>query len=111
MLIASPIAQGSDEKGVYWSVGSVGCGKYIEIKANVASKNLVNWYLAGWITAYNMVKPNTYNILGGKDLDGVNLWLENYCRANPLKNMLDGMEDLSTELYPKRHKTPKEAGH
>jgi hypothetical protein len=44
-------------------------------------------HLAGW-------KP-----LRLPDADSVNVYLDNYCHAHPLKAVVDGVEDLMIEIH------------
>jgi hypothetical protein len=64
----------------------------------------------GYFTAFNRLSASTVNILGNSDLKSAMLWMDNWCKANPLKRIAQGMELLTEELYPNRHKTMKEAG-
>ncbi len=110
MLLTSAVAQGSDKDKSYAVVGSISCGRFLETLKTDHGKVIHQAYLMGYITAYNLVKPNTYNILGRADVDSAMLWLENWCKANPLKPLNQGLDSLTDELYPTRHKTAKEGG-
>jgi hypothetical protein len=70
-------------------------------------------WLQGYMTSYNIMTPDTFDIAGGKareasdkSLEG---WLENYCKQNPSKGFTEAVEELTIDLYPTRLKTqPKD---
>lgn len=98
----------------YWKQGGFTCGKFVEDRQRPDTRQrftevMMAW-LAGYVTAYNYVVPDTTNILGGSDLNSAILWIENYCRARPLKDTADAAEALIDVLYPTRHRTAREAG-
>ncbi|MGH8738826.1 MAG: hypothetical protein ACREVC_15815 [Burkholderiales bacterium] len=112
MLIASMPAWGADEDRKYGTMGSESCDKYVKDRVAKGS-NAAGYYawVAGFVTAYNLQTPDTYSIVRGTNLEGMVLWLDNYCNANPLGNLASGMQALTAELYPNRYRTEKEAGH
>jgi hypothetical protein len=69
----------------------------------------VLWF-EGFVTAYNLKAPDTYDILGSTDLPLALKWLENYCRGNPQDLFALAAAKLMTELYPRRHKLPPNPG-
>ncbi len=81
-----------------------------EIKTKGGSYITTMGWVAGFLTAYNRQTPGTYDILGNADLASAMLWLENYCKAHPLSDLAGGMNVLTDEFYPRRHKTKEEAG-
>ncbi len=67
----------------------------------------VNW-IFDYLTAYNAQTPDTYDIQGQTDLSGILVWLENYCKQNPLHGFIAAMTLLMDELHPRRiRKLPK----
>jgi hypothetical protein len=62
-------------------------------------------YVAGWTSAYNLLTPDTYDILPNGIL-GALLWLNNYCAKNPLQHLDDGLRALVIEAYPSRQQKP-----
>ena len=73
----------------------------MEIRKN-PSNNVIDWYVAGYLTAVNFHLDDTYNILGSSDIPSVLLWLEKYCGKEPLSNIQVGLALLVIELYPNR---------
>ena len=119
LMLASASGWTSDRNGEMWIQGDTTCGQYTDARAGRATPKYdealviriaAPHWLAGFLTAYNMLTPDTYNILGNSDLQSALIWLDNFCKANPLENISAGAAALVTELYPKRHRTRKDAG-
>lgn len=112
MLLVSVTAWGATPDGAYWSHGARSCGVYLGDRAkNNLDETADEAWVAGYITAFDAFVPDTFNILGNTDLQSVMVWLDNYCKAHPLRNLADAMSDLTAVLYPRRYKTAKDAGH
>lgn len=109
LILISVSARAAGTDGTSAMIGSISCGRYVENRKNqVWGQN--EYWVAGYITAYNLWTPDTWDILGTSDLDSAMLWLETYCKANPLESLGMGMHYLINELRPKRHRSAKEAG-
>ena len=108
-LFTSVQAWSSDKDGYYVAHSPPPCGKYIEARQNGADL-WAKWWITGYLTAYNERTPDTVDIAGDTDRTGIYLWLENWCKENPLKTVGNGMDALMVELYPNRHKTTKATG-
>ena len=119
IMLVSTSGWARDNDGQVWVQGDVSCGQYIEARAARAKPaydealviriSAPSW-LAGFLTAYNLLSPDTYNILGNSDMQSALVWLDNFCRANPLEDFSTAASALVAELYPKRHRTRKDAG-
>jgi hypothetical protein len=98
--LADTVGQTSEPYSFYM----ISCGNYIEHRTsdkNIENDTADTFYVAGWISAYNRVTPNARNISQDTDLDSILLWLEKYCRDNPLSNLESGLYRLSIEQHPK----------
>lgn len=97
-------ANAVDAKGAFYAFGSTSCGEYINQRTNHMDTmgGAQEFYAAGWITALNNALPDTYNLAAGKDMQSIMLWLDKYCRDNPLSKMQLGLAELTRELYPQR---------
>ena len=64
---------------------------------------------AGYLTSYNLLAPDTYDIAGGKKADtndeSTLNWLTDYCKKNPSKSYSEAINSLTVDLYPTRIKT------
>jgi hypothetical protein len=111
LTFAAPAWTADNGTGWYSTQSSVSCDNYLQQDKERRSSYLstIGW-VAGYITAYNRQTPDTAEILGNTNLASVMLWLKNYCKAHPLDDLAGAMDVLTIELYPRRHKTRKEAG-
>ena len=112
LLLTSTVVWGEDNDGFYLVVTKISCGQYINERQNTQGGpyHRTKWFVMGYLTAYNRLVPETNSILGNTDVEGVMLWLENYCKTHSLKTISTGLVQLTIELYPNRHKTKKDAG-
>jgi hypothetical protein len=119
LMLVSASGWARDKDGGMWVQGDTSCGQYIEARAARATPKydealvigiMTPAWLAGFLTAYNMLTPDTYNILGSSDMQSALVWLDNFCKANPLERISTGAATLVNELYPKRHRARKDAG-
>lgn len=100
-LTLSEPALAVDQNGAYWGFSGITCGQFIDDRVH-KTDTVDRWWLAGWLSAWNDATPNTFNLLGSDDLSGAMLWIENWCRQNPLKSMSEGARELVNVLYPTR---------
>ena len=116
-LFLPPTVNAADIDGGYsvsYSKRKMGsCGQYVTARDEGRRGDLrdenrhINW-IFGYVTAYNLQTPDTQDILGQTDREAILLWLENYCKQNPLTDFAEAMEPLTDELHPKRiRKAPK----
>src|SRR5438128_1255268 len=99
----SGICADADGNYTIVGVGFDSCGRYVqETRRGPSSSFPYRGWIGEYLTAVNLSTPNTYHIAGTTDLDGLMLWLENYCNKNPLKPFYNAVENLINELYPKR---------
>lgn len=84
--------------------GSRSCSKWMEEKRAANSAREMNkipilitksWFL-GYLSG--RADESGKNFLKGTDSESIFLWLDNYCRANPNKNLDNGGIDLAREL-------------
>ena len=71
-------------------------------KAYTESWRIVSSYVLGYLTAYNLLSPDTYDVAGHGELAGTTLWLTNYCRQNPTTDFADALQDFTLSNFPKR---------
>lgn len=84
--------------------GSRSCGKWVEEKSLANSPKEMNkipvlitksWFL-GYLSG--RADESGKNFLKGTDNESIFLWLDNYCQANPDKNLENGGLALAREL-------------
>ncbi len=106
-LLAMPgktYAADQNDKYLIKGYGAKSCGSYIQHRKEPNLEADILFWVGGYITAYNVLKAETYSIMGSTDIDGVMGWLDNYCRANPLERFSTAIYLLTIKLYPKRQK-------
>lgn len=83
-------------------IGSYDCGEWF---TKPQTKDWLLGYLSGFNvgTLSQMGYPPNYDPLGKLNSSAqAYLWMDNYCRANPLKTVLDGALNLYNELRAKK---------
>jgi hypothetical protein len=80
-------------------MGKVSCGLWtVERTENrQGSKIWLMGFLSGTVVATGK------DVLDGTDADSLNLWMDNYCKANPLKMVNDGAGVLYNELKKQKN--------
>jgi hypothetical protein len=88
-------------------LGTTTCGKYLEMRnLNVdESDQYANW-LTGFLTAYNWLKPETYDIAPASQFDKTHLlrFIDIYCGTYPTKRVIDAAASFVNQVYDKRVK-------
>ncbi|MFM2434454.1 MAG: putative exported protein [Pseudomonadota bacterium] len=75
----------------------------------VKARNENNSWLArvfqGWLVGYlsGLAVGRDKDVLGETDSSSIDLWMDNYCKANPLKDVGDGGIYLYFELVKQKH--------
>lgn len=106
LLSDSGQAMGRDKDSYYRVEAVFTCKQFLADWKNVkAGKPPEYYWVAGYITAYNMMARNTYSVLGKSDLNNTLSWLDNYCKANPQSALHQGLTDLLPTLYATRYQT------
>jgi hypothetical protein len=86
------LAGASDPNGAFnidFPKDEMSCGTFVSAReeakrgSHFRESKYVHW-LFGFVTAYNVLQPDTYDIDGSTDLASQLLWLENYCKSHPL---------------------------
>ena len=94
----------SNNRYVTRGIGGRSCEEYNQTWENLSSRSRFWNWVSGYVTAYNRWTPNTYDIMGKRDIDSLRGWLDNYCKENPHKSFDDAVGALMSELHPKRLK-------
>ena len=109
---ASAIA--ADADSAYSSQRPESCREFHRLQSlderTPALMNIRGW-IAGYLTAFNRQTPETYDILGLMEFEAALRFIDGFCKAHPLDNLAAAMESLTEDLYPRRHRTRRQAGH
>ncbi len=97
------IAKDMDGDFVVFSVGANNCGDYINARkiGGKAFENYEQW-LMGYLSAFNLIVINTYDILGTKNYKQVLRWLDKYCGKKRREPFVNAAARLTMKLYPSR---------
>jgi hypothetical protein len=89
------------------TLGIIGCGTWIK---NRATPNQPTWsavvdefWLYGYLSGL-AVGSNVDILKVHPDKDSLNLWMDNYCKKNPLNIVQEGANDLFVDLNKRMHK-------
>jgi hypothetical protein len=107
-LTASTMCRAADDNDLFlvWGVGGSSCNTYLDARAaNGAKQESFTSYLMGYITAYNVLVPNTYNIAGDMKADQMLLWLDGYCDDHKTGSFETAVHDLTASIAKKRQKS------
>jgi hypothetical protein len=103
LLVFGSVAWAADKNGIY-AKRTESCGPYMKDRKSQNAAKVLNHavWIFGYVTAYNRQTPDTVDIRGGTEIDGILLWLDNWCKENPSKDMSDAMEAFTNEMHPRR---------
>ena len=89
------------------TMGDRSCGNWIKSKEDKQQSNGTQWmleatnhtWLAGYLSGLSVAMNKDF--LKTVDGDSIFLWVDNYCRENPLKTVADAAMNLMFELTKK----------
>jgi len=106
MLNQQSIAR--DFEGAYavYGAGGDSCKAYLDSMKSGGRKQdyFIDWTI-GYLTAFNVIMPNTYNILGESDFVESQGWLQRHCSRYPKQLYINALIKLTEVLYPVRYQS------
>jgi hypothetical protein len=106
-------AEAADKDGRYQmlGLGARSCGQWTADKhpSNVQDRLYfgdASWLL-GYITAFNLLRWHGGNVASETDAVGMAAWVDNYCAANPTKDIATAADALTTFLSAGPHPNDK----
>jgi len=108
LSVLLPHEAGSADAKSRFSVRALGvttCSKYLEERNLDAkdSEKYAHWF-TGFITAYNYLQPDTYDIAAQYKSNGLLRYLDLYCGRNPKIRLVDAATAFVKAVYDKRQK-------
>lgn len=103
-LVTSPAsAKDMDGEHAVFGLGATQCSDYLGARraGGSAQKSYADWMLA-YVSAFNLIVPNTYNLFGNATLDASLQWLDDFCRGDQRTLFINAVASLSERLYPAR---------
>ena len=88
------------DAGIVLGPGSASCVTWnADRQRNEAHSQLNQSWVLGFVTAYNLYKPASQDS-SPKPMDsrGMMAWIDNYCDANPLKDIFDAAQALVEDM-------------
>jgi hypothetical protein len=100
ILCSGPLlAKDMHQRHAVLGVGGESCGNYL--KARSAGGNRFHAYydwITGYLSAFNLIVPNTYNILGERRINDALARLDDYCSTHQDEVFITALAML-TEVY------------
>lgn len=92
-LIQSSIAQQS----TFEVRGATTCGTWIKERRD---DRYPSWSNERWLIGYlsGIAIARHQNILGGIDNYSIYMWMDNFCRENPIKNTAEGAQEIYLQI-------------
>ncbi len=83
-----------------WGVGQASCHQFS--RASESAADDFKHYLLGYLTAYNMLAPSTYQATGSNKTTDNLQWLHDYCDAHPMESYERAIQQLLISLDDRR---------
>ncbi len=97
------IAKDVDGEFVVFGSGENNCADYTRARAvKGQAYQVYKQWLMGYLSAFNVIVSNTYDILGERNYKQVRRWLDSYCKKNPKESFVNASAMLTVKLYPER---------
>lgn len=88
-----------------YGAGDYSCSVYTKARAAAdEQENQIRQWLAGYISAFNLIIGDTYDIFGSTDFDGMIKWLDTRCKRYPNANLTNTLAKFTEVTYPYRKK-------
>jgi len=91
-----------DAYAVY-GAGAQPCSTYLTAISQGGKEEdfFIDWMI-GYLSAFNVIMPDTYDILGDNGFPLAQRWMEDHCRKFPRELFVNAMARLTEVLYPTR---------
>jgi hypothetical protein len=102
------LAADANERFSVRGLGTTTCSKYLEQRnLNVEESDQYAHWFTGFLTAYNWLQADTYDIAPSDRYNqrGLLRYMDLYCGKNPKKRIVDAAMSFARSVYDKRVKT------
>jgi hypothetical protein len=79
-------------------LGTTSCTKYLDA---AESEEFVHW-ITGFLTAYNWLTPDTYDIAPQYNANGLKRFMDLYCGQNPKRRIIEAALAFVSAIHEKR---------
>lgn len=107
-LFFSQASVARDFEGGYavYGAGGDSCKAYLSsMKSGGSKQDYFIDYTIGYLSAFNVIMPSTYNILGESDFAESQGWLSRHCKRYPNQLYVNAVIKLTEVLYPVRYQS------
>jgi len=108
LLTSMQLAMARDFEDSYavYGAGADNCALYLDSmkKGGKEQDYFIDWTI-GYLSAFNVIMPNTYNVLGETDFPTTQRWLERHCLKYPRELFINAVIKLTEVLYPMRYQS------
>ena len=106
LTVTTVKARDFEENYAVFGAGAQPCSTYVLSlqKGGKEEDFFIDW-LIGYLSAFNLMIPETYNILGETDFPTAQRWLQEHCRKFPNELFINAVARLTEVLYPTRHQS------
>lgn len=101
-------AKSVDQRYVAYGVGTWSCDKYgrAQQQGDGRAVAAVDHFVEGYLSAFNVIVDNTYDIMGGDGIELARSWLRSYCRDHAQQSIANAMAVFTSLRYPDRSSVP-----
>ncbi len=109
-LLAAPVLAGTEDgRYVIKGAGNGTCQRFVtEREAESQAYALFGGWLAGYLTAYNQLSEQTFDIAPWQNLDLLAALIDNFCRQNPDVRFIAAVGSMIVQLQTTRLRTASE---
>lgn len=98
------IARDFEDAYAVYGAGAENCELYLEsMRKGGREQDYFIDFVIGYLTAFNVIMPQTYNLLGETDFPTSQRWLERDCQKYPKQPFITSVIKLTEVLYPMRY--------
>jgi hypothetical protein len=103
VLPLSVFAKDMDGQFAVFSTSGERCADYsrARLQGAAAEKAFANWTL-GYLSAFNLIVSDTFNIMGQHSFHEALNWLDKHCHENPDAYFVNAAARLTESLHPVR---------
>lgn len=108
---ANLTASAADTENNYaiWGEGGASCFRYNKARTEEKDSAFKS-YIRGYLTAFNTLSNDTYNITGEMTLPEIMEWMDTYCDEKAIDSVDRAIQGLIDEVEDDRHRKPVKQG-
>jgi hypothetical protein len=92
-----------------WGEGGASCFRYSKARTEKKDSAFKS-YIRGYLTAFNTLSNDTYNITGAMTLPEIMEWMDDYCGEKAIDSVDRAIQGLIDDVEDNRQKKPVKKG-